>query len=108
MGRRARRLAIPAALPLAALAVWRAIPSDAHACVTVTTYQAGQPSTSGPHCRPVLDEWVHTCGTVRQVELGYGGQVDACLPQPPVNASRRTGGRSPRAASNGPLGIPRE
>lgn len=52
----------------------------AEVCVTVTVYQAGQPTPSGPHCQPVLNEFPTTCDEPRAVVDGYGLVVEVCRP----------------------------
>jgi len=80
-------------LPLAgAIPARRAKPeAHAHVCLTLTTYQAGAPSTSGPHCQSALDQWAHICPTAGHVQSGYGASMVLCLPDPPVtDPSRRS------------------
>lgn len=57
-------------------------PPAAHArvCITVTVYQAGQPTTHGPFCQPLLDEQPEQCLGPGEAHEGYGLSAQLCAP----------------------------
>lgn len=83
MGRPRRgRAVIPAILAGTALMVR---PPAAHpqVCVTVTLYQAGQPTTRS-HCQSLLDEYPTDCVEDGHTIGGNGASFVVCVPEGPV------------------------
>ena len=76
---RARWLVVAAALAAGAAGGGPGL-AKAEVCVTATVYQAGQPTTSGPHCQPLLDEFPPFCPSPVAVVLGYGVNPTVCVP----------------------------
>ena len=80
--RRLRRAAALAAVLAAAPAAARHPPVVAQVSVTVTTWQNGVPSTSGPHCEPLLDDLPPQCVRPRVIHEGNGADGVVCVPTP--------------------------